>query len=87
MPRPDRTFRTTAIILRRQEFAEADRLLTIFTPDHGKLKVIAKGACKPAGRKTGHVELFTRSAMMINRGREIHVVSPAEMTEPYLALR
>jgi len=87
MSRPERTFRTTAIILRRQDFLEADRLLTIFTPDHGKLKVIAKGVCKPAGRKTGHVELFTRSAMMISRGREIHVVAQAEMVEPFMALR
>ncbi|MEP7289027.1 MAG: DNA repair protein RecO [Chloroflexota bacterium] len=86
MPRPERTFRTQAIILRRQDFGEADRLLTIFTPTHGKLRVIAKGVCKPAGRKTGHVELFTRSAMMISRGREIHVVSQAEMVDPHLAL-
>ncbi len=87
MPRPERTFRTDAIILRRQDFGEADRLLTIFTPEHGKLRAIAKGSRKPAGRKTGHVELFTRVAMMIAYGRELHVVSQAEMIEPYLPLR
>jgi DNA repair protein RecO (recombination protein O) len=86
MARPERSFKTNAIILRRQDYGEADRLLTIFTPEHGKLKVIAKGVAKPAGRKTGHVELFTRSAMLIARGREIHVVSQAEMTESYLPL-
>lgn len=83
----EQTFRSTAIILRRQEFAEADRLLTAFTFDHGKLKLIAKGVAKPAGRKTGHVELFTRSTLLIRRGREIHVVQQAEMTEPYLILQ
>src|SRR5438105_10194756 len=87
MPRPERSFRTQAIILRRQDYGEADRLLTLFTPEYGKLRVIAKGVSKPAGRKTGHVELFTRSAMMISRGREIHVVAQAEMVEPYMALR
>ncbi len=87
MPRPERTFRTDAIILRRQEFGEADRLLTLFTPEHGKLRAIAKGARKPTGRKTGHVELFTRVAMMINYGRELHVVAQAELIEPYLPLR
>jgi DNA repair protein RecO (recombination protein O) len=87
MPRPERTFRTDAIILRRQDFGEADRLLTLFTPEHGKLKAIAKGARKPAGRKTGHVELYTRAAMMINYGRELHIVAQAELIEPFLPLR
>ena len=87
MPRPERIFRTDAIILRRQDFGEADRLLTVFTPNHGKLKAIAKGSRKPAGRTTGHVELYTRVKMMIAHGRELHVVSQAELTEPYLALR
>ena len=87
MPRPERLFRTDGIILRRQDFGEADRLLTIFTPEHGKLKAIAKGSRKPAGRRTGHVELYTRVAMMIAYGRELHVVSQAELVEAYLPLR
>ncbi len=87
MPRPERTIRTDAIILRRYDFGEADRLLTIFTPEHGKLKAIAKGSRKPAGRRTGHVELYTRVSMMIAYGRELHVVTQAELVEPYLPLR
>jgi DNA repair protein RecO (recombination protein O) len=87
MPRPERSARTDAIVLRHQEYAEADRLLTVFTPEHGKLRLIAKSVVKPGGRKTGHVELFTRSAMLITWGREIHIVSQVEMQEPYLPLR
>jgi DNA repair protein RecO (recombination protein O) len=87
MPRPERVFRTTGIILQRYEFGEADRLLTIYTPDYGKLRVIAKGVRKPAGRKTGHVELFTRAKLMISRGRELHVVQQAELVEPFMPLR
>src|SRR5260221_4483189 len=87
MPRPERTFRTNGIILRRQDFGEADRLLTIFTPEYGKMRVIAKGVRKPAGRKTGHVELLTRAAMLIGYGREIHVLQQAELVEPNMALR
>jgi DNA repair protein RecO (recombination protein O) len=87
MPRPERSFKTEALILRQQDYGEGDRLLTILTPDYGKLRVIAKGASKPAGRKTGHVELFTRSHMIITRAREIHVVQQAEMVEWFLPLR
>ncbi|HEX2906442.1 MAG TPA: DNA repair protein RecO [Phototrophicaceae bacterium] len=87
MPRPDRAFRTPAIILKRRDFGEADRLLTILTPEHGKLDVIAKGARKPTSHKTGHVELFTRADMLIHRGRDLDIAVQAEMTAPYLGIR
>ncbi len=86
MARPDRTFRTEAIILRRMDFGEADRLLTLFSPEHGKFSAIAKGARKPAARQTGHVELFARSTLLIARGRELDVVTQAELSEPFLSL-
>ncbi len=87
MPRPERSFRTEAIILRRQDLGEADRLLTLYTPEFGKLSVVAKGVRKPTGRNTGHVELFARSSMLLARGRELHVVNQADMTESFLPIR
>lgn len=87
MPQP-RTYRTHAIILKRQTMGEADRLLTLLTPANGKVRVIAKGARKPASRKTGHVELFTRADVLIARGRgEIDVLTQAEVVATYLPLR
>jgi DNA repair protein RecO (recombination protein O) len=87
MPKPERTFRTDAVILRRQDFGEADRLLVLLTPEHGKFRAIAKGARKPIARKTGHVELFALVDMLIARGRELHIVTQAETRESFLALR
>jgi DNA repair protein RecO (recombination protein O) len=87
MPHPERSFRTDALILKRRDFGEADRLLTILTPLHSKLEVIAKGARKPLSTKTGHVELFTRADMLIHRGRDLDVVAQSEMREVYLPLR
>jgi DNA repair protein RecO (recombination protein O) len=87
MPRPERSFRTQAIVLKRRDFGEADRLLTILTPEHGKLDVIAKGARKPTSHKTGHVELYTRVDMLIHTGRELGIAVQAEMVEPYLGVR
>ncbi len=87
MPTTERSFRTPAIILKRRDFGEADRLLTILTPQYGKLDVIAKGARKPTSAKTGHVELFTRADMLIHSGRELGIAVQAEMDAPYLALR
>jgi DNA repair protein RecO (recombination protein O) len=83
----ERLYRTEAIILRHADLGEADRLLTIFTPRRGKLRVVAKGARKPASRKSGHIELFTRSTLLIARARNLDIVSQAETVEAYRALR
>ena len=88
MPDRQRLYRTQAIILRRSDLGEADRLLTLLTPELGKLRVIAKGARKVASRKAGHVELFNRANLLIARGRgELDIVSQAETIEPWRALR
>lgn len=87
MSRSPRSFQTAALVLKRRDFGEADRLLTLLTPKHGKLSAIAKGARKPASKKTGHVELFTRAEMLVSRGRDLFIVSQAEMSRPFLFMR
>jgi DNA repair protein RecO (recombination protein O) len=86
MPR-DRTYRTEAVVIRRSDFGEADRLLTLFSADRGKTRAIAKGARKPQSRKTGHVELFMRSKFLVAEGRDLDIVTQAETVETYAALR
>lgn len=83
----ERAIRTEAIILSRTHFGEADRLLTLLTQRHGKLRAIAKGARKPTTRKSGHVELYARSDMLLHRGRDLWIIAQAEMTEGYMELR
>ncbi len=74
-------------MLRRTDFGEADRLLTVLTPDRGKLRLIAKGARKPSSRKSGHVELFAHSQMLVAVGHELDIVTQAETIEPFVGLR
>ncbi len=87
MPRQSRSIRTQAIILSRRDFGEADRLLTLLTPARGKLRAIAKGARKPNARLSGHVELFARSDCLLHQGRNLAILTQAELIEPYLGLR
>lgn len=87
MPRSERAIRTPSIILKRRDFGEADRILTVLTPRHGKLDVIAKGARKLTSSKTGHVELFTRADMLIHKGRDLDILVQVDMTAPYLGVR
>jgi DNA repair protein RecO (recombination protein O) len=83
----ERLYRTEAIVLKRSDFGEADRLLTLYTPELGKIRVIAKGARKPTSRKSGHVELFTHAQFLIARGRNLDIVTQAETIHAFRSLR
>ena len=83
----ERLFRTDGLILHRTDFGEADRLLTVFTPNFGRLRLLAKGARKPTSRKAGHVEPFTYVHLQVARGRNLDIVSQVETLETFRVLR
>ena len=87
MPDRERVYRTEAVVLRHSDFGEADRLLTVFTPYMGKLRLLAKGVRKPGSRKAGHLDLFTRTQLLVARGRNLDIITQAQTIEPYLPLR
>ncbi len=74
----NRVYRIQAVVLARRDWGEADRLLTLFTADKGKLRVLAPGARKPTSRKSGHVELFSLGNFMLAQGRTFDKVTQAE---------
>ncbi len=87
MPSRLRVARTEAVVLRRFDLGEADRILTLFSPDRGKLRAIAKGVRRPQSRKAGHLEPFARVRLMLARGRELDVITQAEAIDLYPDLR
>lgn len=74
-------------MLRRKDIGEADRVLTLFTPERGKLRVAAKGIRKPRSRKAGHLELFTRTSLLVASGRDLDIVTQAQTVDAYRPLR
>lgn len=86
MSHRERLYQTEAIVLRRSDFGEADRLLTVLTPERGKLRLIAKGARKPISRKSGHVELFSHGRYLVAVGHELDIITQAETIEPFAPL-
>jgi DNA repair protein RecO (recombination protein O) len=83
----ERTYQTEAVVLRRRNWGEADRILTLFTPLRGKIRVRAVGVRKPASRKAGHLELFSRATLLLAKGRDFDIVTQAETVEAYASLR
>ncbi len=82
-----RSFRVEAVILRYREWGEADRLITLYTRQRGKVRAIAKGVRKITSRKAGHLEPFTRASLQLAVGRDLFIVTQAETIEAYLPLR
>ncbi len=60
---------TEGIVLTRTDFGEADRIVTLLTPDNGKLKVIAKGVRRPRSKLAGGIELLSISNVTVLPGR------------------
>ncbi len=83
----ERIYRTEAVVLRRADLGEADRILTLYTPAYGKVRAVAKGVRKPASKLGGHLDLFTRSKLLLARGRNLDVVTGAETLDAYRGLR
>lgn len=82
-----RSFRVEAVVLRHNDYGEADRLLTLYTRQLGKTRVLAKGARKIASRKAGHIEPFTQVKLQLARGRDMLLVTQADTVDAYLPLR
>jgi DNA repair protein RecO (recombination protein O) len=87
VPGRERNYSTEAIVLRSKDFGEADRILTLFTPSLGKVRAVAKGIRKPRSRKAGHLELFTCTKLLLAKGRDLDIITQAEVLEPYRPLR
>lgn len=87
MPNRQRLYRTHAVVLRRRDFKDADRILTVFTPNYGKLELLAKGIRKTTSRKAGHLELFSHSALMVAKGRTWDIVTEVVGVESFPAIR
>ena len=82
-----RQYRTEGIILKRQNFGEADRVLTVFTLHHGKIRCLAKGVRKPTSRKSASVELFNRITLFLAKGRNIDILTQTETLENFPGIR
>lgn len=81
------TYRTEGIILKRTNFSEGDKILTVLTRPHGKIKVLAKGVRKITSRRAGSVELFNRSLLFLATGKTFDLLTEARPLATFPRLR
>jgi DNA repair protein RecO (recombination protein O) len=82
-----KVYKTEAIVLRRTNLGEADKILTLYSPNLGKIRAIAKGVRRPTSKLGGHVELLTHCSLMLARGRDLDIVTQGQTIDSFLPLR
>lgn len=73
-----KTYKAEGIIIKRINYGEADKILTIFTKNHGKITGIAKGIRKITSKRKGALELFNRNAFFLSYGKSLDVITEVQ---------
>jgi len=82
-----KTYRTEGIVIKRFNFSEADKIITLFSKHYGKISCLAKGIRRPASRKGGNLELFNLSKVFLVKGKSIDIVTEAEVINSFAGFR
>jgi DNA repair protein RecO (recombination protein O) len=81
------SYNATAIIIRRLNYSETDKILTLYSRELGRFTAIAKGARKTVSRLSGATELLTCTSFNLATGKTMDVVTQTEVRESFSALR
>jgi DNA repair protein RecO (recombination protein O) len=82
-----RNYQTQGIILKQTKLGEFDKIVTIYTPEFGKLRAVAKGACRPKSKLAGNIEPLTHSLMLLAKGRNLDIITQSQTINGFLALK
>ncbi|HVL80290.1 MAG TPA: DNA repair protein RecO [Actinomycetota bacterium] len=80
-------YRDQGIVLRGIKLGEADRILSVLTQNHGRIRVVAKGVRKSRSRFGGRIDTFTHVDLQLYPGRELDGITQAEIIKRYPRLR
>ena len=79
-------YRDQAVVLRTQKLGEADRIVTMLSRRHGKVRAVAKGIRRTKSRWGARLEPFVHVDVQNYAGRELDVVTQAEIVDPFAAM-
>ncbi|OGH05984.1 MAG: DNA repair protein RecO [Candidatus Levybacteria bacterium RBG_16_35_11] len=82
-----RTYRTEGFVIKRRNFRELDRIITVFSKKNGKIQIKAPGVRKITSRRSGHIELLNYSTFTIYQGKSLPILTEVECMETYSFLK
>ncbi len=77
------TYRDEAIVLRTHKLGEADRIVTMLTREHGKVRAVAKGVRRTSSRIGARMEPFMVADVQLYEGRNLDIVNQVETIQPF----
>jgi DNA repair protein RecO (recombination protein O) len=80
-------YRDQGVVLRTIKLGETDRIVTLLTRGHGRIRAVAKGVRKPGSRFGARLEPTSHVALQCYRGRELDVITQVETIDSNRALR
>lgn len=81
-----RSYQLTALVLRARDFAEADRLVTLLSPQRGKVSALAKGARRPRSKLAAAVQPFCLCTAQLAVGRNLDIITQCQIIHPFYSL-
>ncbi|MCX6784040.1 MAG: DNA repair protein RecO [candidate division WWE3 bacterium] len=81
------TFLVTGVIIKRSNYREADKWLTLITREKGKIRVLAKGLRKLSSKRGGKLELFNLVRLQVAPGKAYLVAAEVETLETFPKFR
>ncbi len=82
-----RTYQTPAIVIKKTKLGEADRILTLYTPELGKIQGVAKAVRKPKSKLSGHLEMLSYAQMTLVRGKNIDTIIGSQTLDDFLPVK
>lgn len=80
-------YRDEAVVVRTMRLGEADRIVTLVTPEHGKVRAVAKGVRRTKSRIGARLEPLCHVSLLAWHGRELDVVTQVEAIHPFRGIR
>lgn len=74
-------------MLARRSYGEADRIISVYSLNHGRISLIAKSVRKPSSRKRGHLEVFGYVRFSAARGKGLDLMTEAEVIDAFPEIR
>ncbi len=77
------TYRDQAVVLRTHKLGEADRIITLLTRAHGKVRAVARGVRRTGSKFGARLEPFSHVDLQLAIGRNLHYVDQVETIQAY----
>lgn len=81
------SYTSEGIVLGRKNYGEADRIISVYSKNHGRLSLMAKGIRRPKSKKRGHLEIFSFLNFQALTGHGIDLMTEADITDDFGEIR